>query len=114
MSPTRREVVRIGAATATAAALPAALEAQAKDPTALLLPLAPRQGKSAETSRLMLALADNQMALLEGDQVSLLTQRLATDGLYPLKQSGSLLIRGGMLAQVEGMPAGDIIADIFP
>jgi hypothetical protein len=107
-------VVRIAGATAAVAALPLALEAQAKDPTAVLLPLAEKQEQSPATSQLMLALADQQMALLEGDQVSLLTQRSATDGLYPMKLSGSLLIRGGMLVQVEGLPAGDIIADWVP
>jgi hypothetical protein len=114
MKPTRRELARMAAATAAAAALPAALEAQAEDPTAVLLPLAEKAERAPESSQLMLALADQQMALLERDQVSLLTQRSAMDGLYPMKQSGSLLIRGGMLVQVQGLPAGDIIADNFP
>jgi hypothetical protein len=114
MTPTRRELVRMAAATAAAAALPAALEAQAKDPTAVLLPLAEKAETTAETSQMMLALADQQMALLEGDQVSLLTQRSASDGVYPMKLSGSLLIRGGMLIQVQGLPTGDVIADKFP
>ena len=46
MKPTRRDVVRMAAATAAAAALPAALEAQAKDPTAVLLPLAEKTEQS--------------------------------------------------------------------
>jgi hypothetical protein len=114
MKPTRRKLVQMAAATAAAAALPAALEAQAKDPTAVLLPLAEKTEQSPETSQLMLALPNEQMALLEGDQVSLLTQRSAGDGVYPMKQSGSLLIRGGMLIDVQGLPAGNIIADEFP
>jgi hypothetical protein len=114
MKPTRRELARMAAATVAAAALPTALEAQAEDPTAVLLPLAEKAEQSPETSQMMLALADQQMALLEGDQVSLLSQRSAGDGVYPLKLSGSLLIRGGMLAEVQGLPAGDVIADKFP
>ena len=113
MKPTRRDVVRMAAATA-AAALPTALEAQAEDPTAVLLPLAEKAEQSPETNQIMLALAGQQMALLEGDQVSLLSQRSAMDGVYPMKLSGSLLIRGGMLIQVQGLPTGDIIADKFP
>ena len=114
MKPTRRELARMAAATVAAAALPTALEAQAEDPTAVLLPLAEKAEQSPETSQMMLALADQQMALLEGDQVSLLSQRSAMDGVYPMKLSGSLLIRGGMLIQVQGLPTGDIIADKFP
>jgi hypothetical protein len=114
MKPTRRELARMAAATVAAAALPTALEAQAEDPTAVLLPLAEKAEQSPETSEMLLALADQQMALLEGDQVSLLTQRSAMDGVYPMKLSGSLLIRGGVLVQVEGLPAGNIIADDLP
>jgi hypothetical protein len=114
MKPTRRKLVQMAAATAAAAALPAALEAQAEGPTAVLLPLAEKAEQSPETSQMMLALADQQMALLEGDQVSLLTQRSASDGVYPMKLSGSLLIRDGMLIQVQGLPTGDVIADKFP
>jgi hypothetical protein len=114
MKPTRRELARMAAATVAAAALPTALEAQAEDPTAVLLPLAEKAEQSPETSEMMLALADQQMALLEGDQVSLLTQRSAGDGVYPMKLSGSLLIRGGVLVQVEGLPAGNLIADDLP
>jgi hypothetical protein len=46
--------------------------------------------------------------------VSLLSQRSAGDGVYPMKLSGSLLVRAGMLVQVQGLPAGDVIADRFP